>query len=278
MEGDEYGMIRDITVGQYYPSRTIIHRLDPRVKLFGTIIYIICLFFKQNIWIYLFETFVLFGLIILSKVPMKFILRGMKSLVLLLAFSVFVNIFFIKGSNVLWQWKSITIYEEGIKTALYLSGRLILLVIGSSLLTYTTTPTQITDGIEKSLRPLNTLKVPVHEFAIILTISLRFIPTLADEMDKILKAQTARCVDIDSRNPLKKVQKMVPVLIPLFVSVIRRSDELALAMDARCYRGGIGRTKMYPLSYNRKDYIAYFIIMGYFLTMIIFVIRVNIIE
>ncbi len=275
MEGDEHGMIRDITVGQYYPSGTIIHRLDPRVKLFGTIIYIICLFFKQNIWIYLFETFVLFGLIKLSKVPIKFMLRGMKSLVLLLAFSGFVNIFFIKGSNVLWQWKRIAIYEEGIKAALYLGGRLILLVIGSSLLTNTTTPTQITDGIEKSLRLLNTLKVPVHEFAIILTISLRFIPTLADEMDKILKAQTARCVDFESRNPLKKVQKMVPVLIPLFVSVIRRSDELALAMDARCYRGGSGRTKMYPLSYNRKDYIAYSIVMGYFLIMIILVISIK---
>lgn len=261
-------MIRDITIGQYYPSGSIIHKLDPRVKLFATMIYIISLFIEKSIFTYGLAILILLGCIRVSKVPIKYIVRGLKAIVFLLIFSCMMNMFFTKGPTMIWQWKFLSLSKEGMISAAYMGTRLILLVIGSSLLTFTTTPNELTDGIEKAFRPLNKLKVPVHEFAMMMSIALRFIPILTEELDKIMKAQAARCADFEEGNLIQKAKSLVPVLIPLFVSAIRRANDLALAMEARCYQGGEGRTKMYPLCYRRKDYIGYLCIWLYLFAMI----------
>lgn len=261
-------MLRDITIGQYYPSGSIIHKLDPRVKLFWTLIYIITLFFGQNIFIYATAALFLLTCIRISKVPLKFIFRGLKAVIMLLIFSVIFNIFLTEGQVILKVWK-ISVTKEGIFVAAFMASRLILLIMGSSLMTFTTTPNNLTDGLEKSLGFLRVIRVPVHEIAMMMSIALRFIPILIEETDKIMKAQQARGADFESGGLFKKAKAMVPLLVPLFISAIRRAYELATAMEAKCYRGGNGRTKMKPLIYKKRDYIAYLIIFAYLIVMIL---------
>ena len=249
-------MIRDITIGQYYQTNSVIHRLDPRVKLTGTLLYIITLFFIDSIVGYLIATLAIAAVIKLSKVPFSFIVRGMKAILFLLLITVVFNIFLTPGEAIVSFW-ILKITKEGLRTALFMGWRLILLIIGSSLMTFTTTPNHLTDGLEKSLNWMNKIHVPVHEIAMMMSISLRFIPILIEETDKIMKAQMARGADFESGNVLQKAKAMVPLLVPLFISAFRRANDLAMAMESRCYRGGEGRTKMKPLVYRKADYIAY---------------------
>lgn len=249
-------MIRDITIGQYYPADSVIHRLDPRVKLSGTMIYIVCLFLVKNIWGYLFAALCLGAVIKASKVPFKFIVRGLKAIVILLLFTVAFNLFLTSGT-VVFEWKFISITKEGLELAGNMAMRLILLILGSSLMTFTTTPNQLTDGMESLLGPLKKIHVPVHEIAMMMSIALRFIPILLEETDKIMKAQQARGADFESGGIIRRAKAMVPILVPLFVSAFRRAGDLAMAMEARCYRGGEGRTKMKPLQYKKLDAIAW---------------------
>lgn len=258
-------MLKDITLGQYYQADSVIHKLDPRVKLGTTILFIISLFLFNGFWGYLVAALFLTLVIRMSKVPFKFMVKGMKSIVFLLSITVLFNLFLTPGEPIVHIWK-LTITQEGIQLAFLLSIRLGFLIIGSSVMTLTTTPNQLTDGLEKMLRPLNRIKVPVHEIAMMMSIALRFIPILMEETDKIMKAQLARCADFDSGNLVKKAKSLVPLLVPLFISAFRRANDLAMAMEARCYRGGDHRTKMKPLHYEKRDYIAYMIVICYFVS------------
>ncbi len=255
-------MLRDITLGQYYPTESVVHGLDPRVKLGGTVLYIVSLFFFRNFVGYLLAAFCLALVIRLSKVPFRFMVKGMKSILFLLLLTVGFNLFLTPGNIVLRLWK-LTVTEEGIILAVTMASRLTLLVIGSSVMTLTTTPNQLTDGMERMLRPLKLFRVPVHEVAMMMSIALRYIPILLEETDKIMKAQMARGADFESGNLFKRSKAMVPLLVPLFISAFRRANDLAMAMEARCYRGGEGRTKMKPLIYRRNDYLAYLSILIY---------------
>lgn len=255
-------MLRDITIGQYYQTDSIIHRLDPRVKLGGTLLYIITLFFIGNVWGYLLATLALWTVIKLSKVPFGFIVRGMRSIGFLLAITIIFNMFLTPGEAIVSFW-IFKLTKEGLRTALFMGWRLCLLIIGSSLMTLTTTPNQLTDGMEKALHPLNKIGIPVHEIAMMMSISLRFIPILLEETDKIMKAQIARGADFESGNLVQKAKAMVPLLVPLFISAFRRANDLAMAMESRCYRGGEGRTKMKPLIYQKEDKTAYICIIAF---------------
>ena len=253
-------MIRDITIGQYYPVDSPIHRLDPRVKLAATFLFIIGIFCVDN--------FLGFGLAILmlalvvykAKIPFSYLLRGLKAIFILLLFSVVMNLFLNRQGEVLVSFWIITITDQGVYTAAFLGLRLILLVLGSSIMTLTTTPLELTDGIEKAMRPLKKIRVPVHEIAMMMSIALRFIPILLEETDKIMKAQQARGADFESGNILQRAKSMVPILVPLFISAFRRADDLATAMEARCYRGDVGRTRMKEMVYRVQDKIAYVVI------------------
>lgn len=255
-------MIRDITLGQYYPSDSVLHRLDPRVKLLGTLMFILSLFMFDSFYGYIVASLFLASVIIISKVPFSFMVRGLKAIVFLLVFTAVLNMLFTPG-EALWQWKSISITKQGIRTALFMIVRLIYLIIGSSIMTLTTTPSNLTDGLEKGLGFLKKLKVPVHEIAMMMSIALSFIPILIEELDKIMKAQQARGADFESGNLIKRAKSMIPILVPLFVSAFRRANDLAMAMEARCYRGGEGRTKMKPLVYAKRDVIAYILLFVY---------------
>ena len=255
-------MLRDITVGQYYQADSVIHRLDPRVKLATTIVFIISLFVFDGIAGYVVAAAFLAMVIKLSKVPFKFMIRGMKAILFLLLITVVFNLFLTPG-EALVSFGVFKITKEGVKTAVLMAVRLTFLIIGSSVMTLTTTPNQLTDGLEKMLGPLKKLHVPVHEIAMMMSIALRFIPILMEETDKIMKAQMARCADFESGNILKRAKNMVPLLVPLFISAFRRADDLAMAMEARCYRGGEFRTKMKPLHYEKRDFVAYGIVVCY---------------
>lgn len=252
-------MIRDITIGQYYPADSVIHKLDPRVKLFSTMIYIIALFCFKGILAFAVITAVLIAVIRISKVPFKFIVKGLKAIVILLLITAFFNLVFTPGDVVFWKFWRFQITDTGITNAVVMTVRLIYLIIGTSLMTLTTTPNQLTDGLERALSPLNKIHVPVHAIAMMMSIALRFIPILIEETDKIMKAQMARGADFEHGNLIQKAKSMVPLLVPLFVSAFRRADDLAMAMEARCYNGGEGRTKMKPLQYDRKDRLSYLI-------------------
>ena len=255
-------MIRDITLGQYYDADSIIHRLDPRVKLAFTLIYIASLYVGKSVYCYLFAAAFLCGLIALSRVPVHFMLRGLKSIVVILVISALFNIFVIDGQVLVRFW-IFRITLEGLKTAGLMVVRLILLIVGSSVMTLTTTPNDLTDGLERSLGFLKVIHVPIHEISMMMSIALRFIPILVEEVNKIMKAQMARGADFDGGGLIKKAKAMVPMLIPLFVSSFRRASDLALAMEARCYHGGEGRTKMYPLKYKKEDFLAYLVLLVY---------------
>lgn len=262
-------MIRDITIGQYYPANSYIHKLDPRMKLLGTLLFIISLFIANNIWGYAVALVYLSLVIILSKVPLKFMLKGLKAIFIIIILTVVLNLFFTKGENLLYKLGSIEIYEEGLYFAAMMAIRLIFLIIGSSILTLTTSPIQLTDGIEYSLNPLKRIKVPAHEIAMMMTIALRFIPILLEETDKIMKAQMARGADFESGGIVKRAKSLIPLLVPLFISAFRRADDLALAMEARCYRGGEGRTRMKQLKYSKYDLVAIIVLVVYITVLII---------
>ena len=248
-------MIRDITLGQYYPEQSVIHRLDARTKILGTLLYIIEVF--------LVNSFAGFGLVILalgiligiSRVPVRFIFKGLKAVVFIILLTFVLNLFMFDGT-VLWHWKFLTVTYEGLYRSCFMALRLILLIIGTSMLTLTTKPMELTDGLEKLLKPFNRLGLPSHEIALMMSIALRFIPTLLEETDKIMKAQQARGADFESGNLMKRVKNMIPILIPLFVGSFRIAQDLALAMEARCYHGGVGRTRMKEIVFSRRDGVA----------------------
>jgi len=252
-------MIRDITLGQYYPTDSVIHRLDPRTKLFGTMVYIVALFLCDSFVGYAIAVLWLACVIKLSKVPLKFITRGLKSILIFMIISVSFNLFLTQGETLV-TLGPLTITKEGVILAASMLIRLVCLVVGASILTLTTTPNNLTDGLEKGLGFLKKFKVPVHEVAMMMSIALRFIPILVEETDKIMKAQMARGADFDSGGLIKKAKALIPLLVPLFVSAFRRANDLATAMEARCYHGGEGRTKLKPLQYTKIDYIAYVVI------------------
>ena len=249
-------MLRDITIGQYYPADSILHRLDPRVKFIATLAFIISLFISSTWTGYLVSTVFLAAVIRLSKVPFRFMVKGLKAIVILLLITLFFNMIFTPGTPLVHFW-IITITREGVITAIRMGIRLIYLIIGSSVMTLTTTPNQLTDGLERILKPLNRIHVPVHDISMMMSIALRFIPILMEETDKIMKAQMARGADFESGNLLQRAKNLIPLLVPLFISAFRRADDLAMAMEARCYHGGENRTQMKPLIYQRRDYAAY---------------------
>lgn len=248
-------MIRDITLGQYYPEQSVIHRLDARTKILGTLLYIIEIF--------LVNSFAGFGLVILalgvligiSRVPVRFIFKGLKAVVFIILLTFVLNLFMFDGT-VLWHWKFLTITYEGLYRSCFMALRLILLIIGTSMLTLTTKPMELTDGLEKLLKPFNRLGLPSHEIALMMSIALRFIPTLLEETDKIMKAQQVRGADFESGSLIQRVKNMIPILIPLFVGSFRIAQDLALAMEARCYHGGVGRTRMKEIVFSRRDGVA----------------------
>ena len=255
-------MIRDITLGQYYPANSVLHRLDPLVKFVGTLLFIISVFVFHTFPGYAVATIFLAAMIGISKVPVKFMFKGLKAIFIILLITVLFNMMLTPG-EVLWKLGFFKVTREGLIMAGKMAIRLTYLVIGSSIMTLTTTPNQLTDGLESLLGPLKKIKVPVHESAMMMSIALRFIPILLEETDKIMKAQIARGADFESGNIIQKAKSMVPLLVPLFISAFRRANDLAMAMEARCYNGGEGRTQMKPLRYHSRDYIAYLIVFLY---------------
>lgn len=256
-------MFDNIVIGQYYPVNSSIHLLDPRVKLGAVFMYIIVLLILTNPWGYVFSGICLGIVIILSKIPFKFILKGLKGISFIIAFTAILNVLFTPGEREIYSFYFINITVEGILHSIKMVTRLFLLILGSSLLTLTTSPIQLTDAIEFYLRPYKKIGLPSHEIAMMMTIALRFIPILMTEMDKIMKAQMARGADFATGNIMQKAKSLIPLLVPLFISAFRRADDLALAMEARCYRGDYNRTKMKILKLQKHDYIAISIIFIY---------------
>ena len=250
-------MLKDITMGQYFPGNSPVHRMDPRTKLLLLVGYIVALFTAENLLSYLVVFAFLAITIAISTIPLKSIVSGMKPLVMILVFTGILNMFFTTGEKIAVQFWVITIYWEGIVRATFMMARILLLITGTFLLTYTTSPIALTDGLESLLGPLKKLRMPVHELAMMMCIALRFIPTLIEETDRIMSAQKARGADFESGNLIQRVKALVPILVPLFISAFRRADELAVAMECRCYHGGDGRTKMKLLRYHLLDFKAF---------------------
>lgn len=246
--------MREITLGQYYPVDSPVHRLDPRIKLLVSLMYIVLLFFVEHFIVFGFIAVVLFIVIAASRVPFGKVLKSLKVVVFLILFTLLMTILFFHGDGtLLWSFWIINIYKEAVINALFLCVRLILLVIGSTMLTYTTTPVELTDALESLLKPLSVIGIPVHYLAIIMQIALRLIPSFVEETDKIVNAQKSRCADFDSGNVIKKAKAMIPVLVPLIVSAFKRADDLADAMDSRCYRGAKGRTRYKKMKLRFSD-------------------------
>lgn len=249
-------LLKDITLGQYFPGNTIIHRLDPRIKLVLTFVYITALFLAKGVLAYSLMLIVLLTCISLSKLKLKTVLSGLRPVLVIILITVVLNIFFIQGETVLFEYHFIVITREGLLTAAFMAARFIMLIIGTFLLTYTTSPIALTDGLERMLNPLKKIKLPIHELAMMMSIALRFIPTLIEETDKIMSAQKARGADFETGGLIKRAKAILPLIIPLFISAIRRADELATAMESRCYHGGEGRTRMKVLKTAARDYTA----------------------
>ncbi len=260
-------MLKDITIGQYFPGDSIIHKLDPRVKILAVVLYIVSIFLINKIYIYLPIALLLLIILKITKIPVGFVLKGLKPLWFIIVLTFIINIFMTQG-EILAEFWIFHITKEGLRTAIFMALRLVFLVLGTSLLTLTTSPIALTDGLESIMSPLSKLGFPSHQLAMMMTIALRFIPTLFEEADKIIKSQTARGADFESGNILKRAKSLVPLLVPLFINSFRRADELATAMEARCYRGGEGRTRLNELKYQKRDYIG-IIILFVFLTAII---------
>ena len=248
-------MIKDITLGQFFPGDSIIHRLDPRFKILLIIAYIVFLFVTFNFYSLIFMTAVVLGVILLTKIPLKMYFKGLKSIIFILIFTSVLNIFYGTGEPI-WQWGFLKITWSGINNAIFVSIRIIALILISCVLTYTTSPTDLTDALERLMKPLGIFHIKVHEIAMMMSIALRFVPTLLEETDKIMSAQKARGANMDSGNIIQKLRAMVAVLVPLFISAFNRAYELAVAMECRCYRGGKGRTRLKVLHATGKDIIA----------------------
>ena len=248
-------MLKDITLGQFFPADTVVHRLDPRTKLLAVILYIVALFNARGVVTYAIMAAVLAACVLLSRVPFKSLTRGLKPVYIIVAFTAIMNMFFTAGTPVADVWLLRHITFEGIVSAVQMILRIVLLIMGTFLMTYTTSPIALTDGLESLLSPLKKLRLPIHELAMMMSIALRFIPTLIEETDKIMNAQKARGAQLDTGKMLDRVKALVPVLIPLFISAFRRADELAMAMECRCYRGGDGRTRLKVLRCTKQDYI-----------------------
>lgn len=260
-------MFRDITIGQFYPVTSIINKLDPRVKLCGVVVYIAAVFIINNIFGLLFIIAALGVLIYLSKVPLRHIMKGLRFVWFLVIIAIFFNLFFSEG-DIIWRWWIFHMSRQGILRAAFFAVRLVCVIVGSSMLTYTTTPTNLTAGLEKVMQPLNKIHFPGHEIAMMMSIALRFIPILSEEINKIIKAQLARGADFDSGGIIVKAKGMIPIMIPLFISAFRRASDLATAMESRCYSGGEGRTKMYPLRYHKRDTVGYIVLLLFLLASI----------
>lgn len=264
-------MLKDITLGQYFPMDSVVHRMDARFKIVITLLYLVMLFWGQNPACLIAGLLFLMLALLCSKIPPKMPLRSIKPILPVLIFTGTLNFFFMKGGTIYWEWKKLSVSSQGIQTSAFMVVRICLLIMGTSLLTYTTSPIVLTDAIESLLSPLKKLKMPVHELAMMMTIALRFIPTLIEETDKIMAAQKARGADMESGGLMKRVKGLVPVLIPLLVSAFRRAEELALAMECRCYHGGEGRTRLRELKSGLRDYIA----LGIMLLLLAAVIIIN---
>ncbi|MGE4283268.1 MAG: energy-coupling factor transporter transmembrane protein EcfT [Clostridia bacterium] len=263
-------MIKDITLGQYFPGESVIHKLDPRIKIILTLMYIAALFMIKNFTGYLLFAAFTFQLIFISTVPIQYVFKGLKPLAFIIIFTALINMF-MSGGRPLFVLGPLTATVEGLQMAVLMTLRLLFLIIGTSLLTFTTSPILLTDGIEKLLNPFKKIGIPAHELAMMMTIALRFIPTLLEETDKIMKAQMARGADFESGNLLKRAKGLVPLLVPLFISAFRRADELAIAMESRCYRGGDQRTRMKQLKLYNRDFIAIAVVI--ILMVVLFLVR-----
>ncbi|MBQ3094208.1 MAG: energy-coupling factor transporter transmembrane protein EcfT [Clostridia bacterium] len=249
-------MLSDITIGQFFPGKSFLHRLDPRMKIVLTVLYVAAVFVPRN-WFGLAAAIVFLAVAVaLSGLPFKLIWKSVRPILPVVALTAVLNVFYVQGGRVLWEWQFLHITEKGLVSAAFLALRIVCLIVGSSLLTYTTGPTTLTDALERLMNPLKAIRVPVHELAMMMTIALRFIPTLIEETEKIMAAQKARGADLESGNMMQRVKALVPVMIPLFVSSFRRAYELATAMECRCYHGGEGRTKLHVLQYAGRDYTA----------------------
>ena len=254
-------MLKDITLGQYFPGTTVVHRLDPRTKLVLVVVYIVALFTASGLISYGLMALFLALAMVLSRIKPTTILKGLKPLILIIVLTGILNLFYTKGDPLVTIWR-LTITRQGLRSAVLMILRIIMLIAGTFLLTYTTSPIDLTDGMEDLLGPLKRLHVPVHELAMMMSIALRFIPTLIEETDKIMSAQKARGADFETGNLLQRARALIPILVPLFVSSFRRADELATAMECRCYHGGEGRTRMKQLRYTHLDLIAYLLGFG----------------
>ena len=248
-------MLKDITLGQFFPGNTIVHRLDPRTKLILVIVYIVALFSAEGVVTYALVFAALAAVVALSKIKLKVILKSMKPLLFIILLTGLLNLFYTQGTPLVSFW-IFTITKEGVLTAFFMVLRITMLIMGTFLLTYTTSPISLTDGMESLLNPLKKIRVPVHELAMMMSIALRFIPTLIEETDKIMSAQKARGADFESGSIIDRAKALVPILVPLFISAFRRADELAVAMECRCYHGGHGRTKLHVLHYQTRDYLV----------------------
>lgn len=257
-------MLKDITIGQYFPGETFIHKLDPRIKILIIGLYITSLFFINSFLPYIFIIGFIIAVIAVSKLPFKFILKGLKPLIFIILITFSINIFLTKGDDILFRLGPLKVYKEGLRLGVFMALRLILLITGTSLLTLTTSPIALTDAIEKLLGPFKKIGLPAHELAMMMTIALRFIPTLLEETDKIMKAQMARGADFESGNILSRAKNLVPLLVPLFINAFRRADELATAMEARCYRGGDHRTRLNELKLRNTDIASLIVMVGFF--------------
>ncbi len=261
-------MLKNITIGQHFPGNSTIHQLDPRVKIISVFLFILSLFFISSFYPYILVLVFMSSIILISKVPLSYILKGLKPLIFLILLTFTINVFMTKGV-VMFTIGPLKATREGLIQAIFMALRLIFLVIGTSMLTLTTSPIALTDGIEKLLSPFKKIGVPAHELAMMMTIALRFIPTLLEETDKIMKAQMARGADFESGNIINRAKSLVPLLVPLFVSAFRRADELAMAMEARCYRGGENRTRMKALKIESNDILASVIMLLFLVTIIL---------
>ena len=264
-------MLKDITLGQYFPGDTLVHRLDPRTKLVLVVLYIAALFTADGPLSYALVIAFLVSAVVISKIKPKALLTGLKPLIFIICFTALLNLFYTRGETLVSFW-IFTITKEGLKSAVLMVLRIMMLVAGTFLLTYTTSPLDLTDGLEKLLHPLKRVKVPIHELAMMMSIALRFIPTLIEETNKIISAQKARGADFETGNLLQRARALVPILVPLFISSFRRADDLASAMECRCYHGGEGRTRMHRLVYHTRDRVAY--VLGLVLLAAVIVLKV----
>lgn len=262
-------MFKDIAFGQYYPTDSVVHRMDPRMKLFLTVLFVVAIFFVNTYFGFMLTAAVLLFIILLAKLPMLSVLKSVRAIIFIVIFAAVINLFMISDGEVLWSWRALQITDQGIHTTIKMTLRLVLLISGASLLTLTTTPVEVADGTESLMKPLRLIKVPVHDIATIMSIALRFIPTLFEETNKIIAAQKARGASFDTGGLIARAKALLPVLIPLFVNSFRRADELAFAMDARCYNATENRTKMKVMKLGVADFVAFFLIAAYFVAVLL---------